>query len=137
MLSYIKKYPKIYHLLRYGIVGVLNNLLAYAIYLLVTYFWLDPKLTITLLYPVGIAVAYFTHAKYSFTERSGGNWGIFRFLISYLFVYVVNIFMLNVLADRLGFPHQIVQIFAIIVISAILYLLLKYFVFTSNPHNKA
>ncbi len=31
---------------RYGVVGVLNNLLGYLIYLLVTWLWLDPKIAL-------------------------------------------------------------------------------------------
>ena len=40
---------KLRPVLRYGVIGVLNNLLGYLIYLVVTGLWLDPKVAVTLM----------------------------------------------------------------------------------------
>ncbi len=47
---------------RYGVVGVISNLLGYLLYLLVTWLWLEPKVAVTLMYPIGAVAAYFGHA---------------------------------------------------------------------------
>lgn len=117
---------------RYGVVGVLNNLLGYLIYLLVTWLWLDPKVAVTLLYPVGALTAYFGHAKYSFAYSGATSHGVFRYVIAHLVGYSVNVLMLYVLADRLQFPHQIIQALAIVVVAGVLFLLFRYFVFPNR-----
>lgn len=118
---------------RYGVVGVLNNLLGYLIYLLVTWLWLDPKMVVTLMYPIGAVTAYFGHAKYSFAYSGRTSHGVIRYAIAHIIGYGANIAMLYVFSDRLMYPHQLVQAAAIVVVAGILYLLLRYFVFPSRP----
>jgi putative flippase GtrA len=118
---------------RYGVVGVLNNLLGYLIYLLITWRWLDPKLAVTLMYPIGAITSYFGHAQYSFAYRGRTSFGIMRYAIAHLIGYGVNIGMLYMFSDRLGFPHQVVQAVAIVAVAGILYLLFRNFVFLNTP----
>lgn len=120
-------------LARYGVVGVLNNLLGYLIYLLVTWFWLDPKIAVTLMYPIGAVTAYFGHAKYSFAYSGRTSHSIVRYAIAHLIGYGANIGMLYLFSDRLGYPHQLVQAVAIAAVAGILYLLFRYFVFPDYP----
>lgn len=119
-------------LVRYGIVGMLNNLLGYLIYLLVTWFWLDPKVAVTFLYPIGALTAYFGHARYSFSYSGRTSHGVLRYVIAHLLGYSVNVLMLYVFSDMLKLPHQIVQAAAIVGVAGILYLLFRYFVFPSR-----
>jgi putative flippase GtrA len=118
---------------RYGVVGVLNNLLGYLIYLVITWVWLDPKVAVTLMYPIGALTAYFGHARYSFAYSGSTSRGIFRYAIAHLIGYGANIGMLYVFSDRLLYPHQLVQAVAIVVVAGILYLLFRYFVFPNRP----
>jgi len=117
---------------RYGVVGVLNNLLGYLIYLVVTWWWLDPKVAVTLLYPVGALTAYFGHAKYSFAYSGSTAHGVLRYVIAHLIGYSVNVLMLYILSDRLLFPHQIIQALAIVVVAGVLFFLFRYFVFPNR-----
>lgn len=114
---------------RYGVVGVLNNLLGYLIYLLVTWLWLDPKMAVTLMYPIGAVTAYFGHARYSFAYIGRTSHGIARYVIAHLIGYGANISILYLFSDRLGYPHQMVQAVAIVAVAGILYILFRYFVF--------
>lgn len=118
---------------RYGVVGLLNNLLGYLIYLLVTWLWLDPKVAVTLMYPIGAVTAYFGHAKYSFAYSGSTSNGIFRYAMAHTVGYGVNISMLYLFSDLLMYPHQLVQAVAIVVVAGILYLLFRYFVFPNRP----
>lgn len=120
-------------MVRYGVVGILNNLLGYLIYLLITWLWLDPKVAVSLMYPVGAVTAYFWHAKYSFTYSGRTSHGIVRYAIAHLIGYGANIGMLYLFSDRLGYPHQLVQAVAIVAVAGILYLLFRYFVFSNPP----
>jgi putative flippase GtrA len=114
---------------RYGMVGVLNNLLGYLIYLLVTWLWLDSKIAVTLMYPFGAVMAYFSHARYSFANSGRTLRGIVRYAIAHLIAYGANIGILYFFSDRLGYPHQLVQAIAIFAVGGILFLLCHYFVF--------
>jgi putative flippase GtrA len=116
-------------LVRYGVVGVLNNLLGYLIYVAVTWLWLEPKLAITLMYPVGALTGYFGHARYAFQYDGRVSHGLLRYTISHLLGYGADVGMLYVFADRLGYPHQIVQAAAIFVVGGLLFVLFRYFVF--------
>lgn len=123
------KLPLLYEIIRYGVVGILNNLLGYLIYLLITYLGLDPKVAITLLYPIGVATAYFGHSKYSFAGHPRSNHTALRYLLAHAIGYAVNFVMLLVLVDHLGYPHQAIQGAAIFVVAGVLFLMFRYFVF--------
>jgi putative flippase GtrA len=118
---------------RYGVIGVLNNLLGYLIYLVLTGLWFDPKVAVTLMYPIGAATAYFGHAKYSFVYSGRTSHGIVRYSIAQLIGFGANIGMLYLFSDRLGYPHQLVQAVAIVAVAGILYLLFRCFVFPNQP----
>jgi putative flippase GtrA len=124
-------------MVRYGIVGVLTNLAGYLLYLAVTWLWLEPKLAVTVLYPVGVAAAYFGHARYAFTYRGGARRGWLRYLIAHALGYGANVLTLCVFADAIGFPHQAVQAAAIPLVAGVLFLLFKYFVFApASPEGR-
>ncbi|MCK9380255.1 MAG: GtrA family protein [Sulfuritalea sp.] len=114
---------------RYGVVGVLNNLLGYLIYIALTWRWLDPKIAVTLLYPIGAFTAYFGHARFSFSQAGYNPLGPLKYAIALCVGYCANILMLYMFSDILKFPHQIVQAVATVAIGGILYLMFRYFVF--------
>jgi len=128
-MNLLSRFPVVHQIIRYGVVGVLNNSLGYLIYLLVTYFWLDPKTAITLLYPIGVTTAYFGHSKYAFGGKDRDFKTVLRYLLAHFIGYGVNFFMLQILSDKLKFPHQAVQGAAIFVVAGVLFLLFRYFVF--------
>lgn len=115
--------------IRYGFVGIINNVLVYLVYVFITYFWLNPKLAITLFYPIGAITAYLGHMKYSFTYKGKSFGAVVRFFIVYFFGYALNLFLLFVLSDTFNFPHQVTQAIAIPVVAGVLFFMLKYFVF--------
>lgn len=122
-----------YPIVRYGIVGVLNNLRGYLIYLVLTWLWLEPKTAVTIMYPVSAAMAYFGHARYSFSYQGKVWHGALRYCVAHVIGYSASIGILYVFSDKLGFPHQLVRFFAIFAVAGILYVLFRYFVFPNRP----
>ena len=57
---------------------------------------------------------------------------IVRYVIAYLIGYVSNIGILFLFSDRLGYPYQLKQVIATLVVVAILFLLFRYFVFPKS-----
>ena len=125
-------YSRLSELARFGMVGVLNNLAGYLLYLLITWSWLDAKFAVTLMYPVGVVTAYFGHAKYSFAYSGRTSLSIVRYVIAHSIGYGANIGMLYLLSDWLGYPHQLVQAVAIVVVGGVLYFLFRHFVFPNH-----
>ena len=116
-------------LFRYSVVGILNNSWGYFLYLFVTWLGMDPRLAVSMLYPVAAVSAYFAHAKYSFNYQMGQTSAKFRFIIAQIIGYLVNVIMLSVLVERFGYPHQMVQAAAIFVIAGVLFILFRIYVF--------
>ncbi len=118
--------------IRYGLVGLITNLFTYLVYVLTTYFWINPKLALTIFYPLGAIIAYLGHKKYSFTYRGKNTGAIIRYIFAYFLGYGLNLTMLFVLSDKFNFPHQAVQALAIPLVAGVLFLMLKYFVFSPS-----
>jgi putative flippase GtrA len=114
---------------RYGVVGVANNFLGYLIYLLVTWLWLDPKVAVSLFYPLAATMGYFSHAKFSFSHNGRHRDAIPRYIVAHVVGYLTNIILLYVFVDVLLYPHQLVQIMAMIIVAGELFLLFRYYVF--------
>lgn len=119
-------------LVRYGVVGIANNLAGYLIYLGVTSLGMDPKLAVTIMYPIGALIAYFSHARYSFSYTGDSHGGLFRYVIAHVIGYGANVSLLYIFFDRMGFPHQSVQAVAIFIVAGLLFVLFRYFVFPTR-----
>lgn len=126
----------VFQLVRYGVVGIANNLVGYLLYLGVTWSGVDPKLTVTLMYPVGALIGYFSHARYSFSYRGGRTRGLFRYVIAHVIGYGANVSLLYIFSDRMGYPHQLVQAMAIFLVASLLFVLFRYFVFPACSSSK-
>nr|WP_207794084.1 GtrA family protein [Ramlibacter algicola] len=127
-----ERHPRLWQLARFGVVGVATNLLGYGIYLVVA-LWVEPKLAVTLLYPIGIVMGYTGHARYAFNYAGGHGRGLARYLVAHAFGYGLNLALLYVFVDRLGMPHQLVQFVAIFVVGAFLFVLYRLWVFRGAP----
>lgn len=119
-------------IVRYGVVGLATNFFGYLIYLLVTWLWLDPKVAVSLFYPLAATMGYFSHAKISFAHDGRHRDDMPRYIVAHVIGYLTNISLLYVFVDKLFFPHQLVQIVAIIIVAGELFLLFKYYVFSGK-----
>ncbi|WP_035373349.1 GtrA family protein [Pseudoduganella violaceinigra] len=113
----------------YALVGALTNLAGYMLYLLLTYLWGAPKLTMTLLYAVGALSSFFANRRFTFRHHGHIGAAGARYLLVQLSGYLLNLIFLVVFVDWLGFPHQFVQAVAIVVIAIYLFILSRFFVF--------
>ena len=110
-------------------IGILVNFFYYICYLILTFIGLNIYLATTLLFLLTNLLSYKGNAKFTFKVKKSNKKSIlFFYLIQFLF-YILNIFLLFILVENLGLPHQIVQIFLIIGLAILNFLLLKKFVF--------
>jgi putative flippase GtrA len=119
-------------LLRYALVGIANNSVGYLVYLCLTYLGAAPKLTMTLLYVVGAGIGYAGNKRFTFMHRGNVMASGTRYAMAHFFGYLVNLILLVIFVDHLGYAHQWVQAMAIFVVAGYLFLAFKYFVFTGS-----
>lgn len=116
-------------LLRYVLVGLATNCSGYALYLLLTYMGTTPKLTMSALYATAALLGFFANRTFTFRHDGHiGGAGV-RFLLAHILGYVLNLALLLVFVDHLGFAHELVQGCAIVVVAAFLFVSFRLFVF--------
>jgi putative flippase GtrA len=123
-------------LIRYGLVGVVSNVAIYFVYLLITYLGIEPKIAMTLVYVVGATMGFVGNQKWTFGYLDDATKVVHRFVVVYVVAYVLNFLCMWVAVDRLGVPHYIVQAANMVVISALLFIAQKYWVFANSSTNK-
>lgn len=116
-------------LVRYAIIGFITNTSAYVIYLLLTYFGFAPIVTMTCVYGIGATIGYLGNRTLTFSYKGGALGSGVRFILTYFAGYLINLSILLIFVNRLGYAHQIVQAIAIFVVAAFLFVGLKFFVF--------
>lgn len=116
-------------LIRYGLVGIAQNSVGYGIYLFFTWLGFDPKLVVAICYPCAMLVSFLGNRSFTFQFRGGMTGSGARFILAHAISYGINLGLLYVFVDRLGYPHQLVQAVAIFVCAAFLFVALKFFVF--------
>jgi putative flippase GtrA len=120
-------------LTRYAFVGIVSNLVAYVLYLLVTYLGAPPKITMSLLYGVGATIGYIGNRNFIFFHKGSLIGSCARYSIAHFFGYFMNLALLIIFVDKFGYAHQWVQAIAIFVVAGFLFLAFRYFVFTDPP----
>jgi putative flippase GtrA len=119
-------------LLRYSLVGIAINLAGYLVYLLITFFGLPPKITMTFLYFIGATAGFWGNRQLTFMHHGSLLGSGVRYIVAHIFGYLINLTILVMFVDRLGFAHQWVQAVAIFVVAAYLFVAFKFFVFAES-----
>lgn len=131
-ISKIKLTHNIRQLLIYTITGILTNTVGFIIYLLITDFGGAPKLTMSFLYLSGAFVSFFTNSKLSFRYSGTISKAFFRFLTVHALGYSINLLILFVFVDVFSYSHQYVQGISILIISILIFIAFRYFVFSNK-----
>ncbi|PKH15760.1 hypothetical protein BI292_19780 [Pseudomonas sp. 43NM1] len=142
MLSSLKLPDRasIIELVRYGVIGVLTNSIGYAIYLLITYAGGTPKITMSILYAIGATIGFISNRKWTFSHEGNLLSAGARYVFAHTLGYCLNLSILIILVDHLGYPHQWVQVFSIFAVAGFLFLMFKFFVFPKtliDQHSQA
>ena len=118
-------------LFRYGLVGIASNLSGYVLYLLLTYLGSTPKITMSFLYVMGAVIGFWGNRKFAFAHTGSLFGSGVRYAISHCIGFLLNLVILIVMVDKMGYAHQWVQAVAIFVVAGFLFLAFKFFVFKS------
>lgn len=119
-------------LIRYGLVGVASNTAIYLVYLLITYLGMEAKSAMTLVYFVGATIGFVGNRTWTFAHLGNPGSAVLRYVLAHSFGYLLNLLILYIFVDRLGYAHQWIQAVAIIIVAVFLFLVFKYFVFNEK-----
>ena len=128
----VKNQPAWQQLIRYAIVGIASNLVGYCIYLLLSAFVFPPKVTMTLLYFVGTVFGFIGNRRFTFNHQGKLSRAAGLYSLVHLLGWMMNFALLYILSDLLGYPHQIVQAVAIILVAGYLFIALRFVVFPTQ-----
>jgi putative flippase GtrA len=115
--------------IKYAVVGLATNVAGYLLYLLVTYLGAAPKVAMTVLYLLGAIAGFYGNRVWTFSHQGRISASFLKYMATHCVGYLINLSLLTVLVDRLGWPHQGVQAFAIVVVALFLFMMFKWFVF--------
>lgn len=116
-------------LFRYGLIGLATNLLGYLAFVFLVASGTEPKMAMTFLYAVGVAVGYVGNRQWTFAHTGSWAASMTRYGLAHLLGYMLNFLILVWFIDRLGHPAHWVQAGAIIVVAGFLFLAFRYFAF--------
>ncbi len=116
-------------LVRYAVVGITSNALAFGIYIVITALGAAPTVAMTVVYVTAALVGFIGNRTVTFAHR-GSIWSAgARYVVAHTLGYLLNLSILLVLVDRLGYSHVWVQALAIVVVAGYLFVTFKFFVF--------
>jgi putative flippase GtrA len=111
------------------VVGVASNVLLYALYLLITRFGTEPKVAMTITFVLGVTQTFVMNQGWTFSYQGSRSRAYLRYWVAYAFAYTLNLAMLILFVDVLGYPHQLVQGLLVLTIAALLFAAQKFWVF--------
>lgn len=123
-------------LVRYGVIGITTNGIAFGLYLLMTYLGLTPRVSLTILYSVAATLSYFGNRRLTFTYSGSWLWSSIRYIIMHIGGYFLNLGLLYICVDIYEIPHQYVQFAAIFIVAIYLFVVSDWFVFPKNTTSK-
>ncbi|WP_298082782.1 GtrA family protein [uncultured Campylobacter sp.] len=107
--------------------GILNTIFGYSLFALFIYLGLYYPLAVLLSTILGVLFNFKTIGRLVFNSSDNGS--IFRFILVYAIIYLLNIFFLWLL-KKLGSENMYINGFALLIpLAAVSFLLNKFFVF--------
>jgi putative flippase GtrA len=114
---------------RYGLVGLTSNLALYVVYLALTWADMGHKLSISLIYAVGVIQTYFFNRNWTFRHDGKASASFMRYVVTYAVGYIFQLGMLYLFTDVIGLPHQLVVACLIFLTAVLIFVLQTCWVF--------
>ena len=115
-------------LIRFALVGVISNGVAYVAYLLMA-LMMRPVVAMTVLYGVAFLMSFWGNRTFTFKHKSGLIPTVFRFTAMHVLLFTIQYSLHSYFVSVLGYPHQAVQAVSTIVIGVLSYTISRIFVF--------
>jgi len=128
-----KKRVSLIQFVKFNIVGIINTAVTYGIYSLLVFLGVYHQIAVVCDYSVGIVFSFFLNKHVTFkVKRKTSPSMMGRMVLSYVLILGVNMGLLWILVDSLGYNKYLSQLVALALVSILSFLAQKYFVFTSR-----
>jgi putative flippase GtrA len=118
--------------LRFGLIGGLNNLLSYGIFVVLTLAGVASIAAASITYETGMVVSYLANRTFTFRHSGSTRRSVLRFVVVNIAGYAVNVAILAVFVEQIGWNALIVQLGAIVVVATGIYLGMRFWVFRAS-----
>ena len=119
-------------LTKYLVVGAASNTIVFLFYLILTSYGLPPKGAITACFAVGVLQTFVFNRRWTFGHDGEIGIGFVKYIFAYLLAYVLNLTVLLVFVDYLGYPHQWVQGVSVLGLAGFLFVVMRCWVFAPS-----
>jgi putative flippase GtrA len=124
--------------LRFGAVGGLNNLLSYGIFVALTVAGMPSIAAATITYATGMVISYLVNRSFTFRHSGSARRSVVRFVVVNIAGYALNVAILALFVEALGWNPLIVQLGAIVVVATGIFLGMRFWVFrAADPSDAA
>ena len=116
-------------IIKFNIVGVINTLITYGIYSALVFIGLRDVIALCLEYMVGIVISFFLNHKYTFGLEKYTFVMFLKMVLTYVPSLFLNFWLLLFFTLKLGYNSYIAQIFSLIIVTGLTFILQKKYVF--------
>jgi len=114
-------------LIRFGINGIINTIVAYALFVVISNF-IDYRITIVIVYIIGIFLSYFLNRRTVF--KVSGK--LYLFIAIYVGMLLLNLAITTLLVEEFSLIKEFAQIIAILISFGIGYTLINRYAFPNQ-----
>ena len=119
--------------LRFIVTGMVNTAFGYSVYGALVFLGLPYQIALALATVAGVAFNYRTFRHFVFASRGGGR--VFaKFIVTYVVVYVLNVFMLGGVLRFLRLDPYLSQLLCLVPAVIISFLLMQIWVFRGESN---
>jgi len=114
-------------LIRFGINGIINTIVAYSLFVVISNF-IDYRITIVIVYIIGIFLSYFLNRRTVF--KVSGK--LYLFIAIYVGMLLINLAITTLLVEEFSLIKELAQIIAILISFGIGYTLINRYAFPNQ-----
>ena len=112
----------------FGIIGVINNVALYGVYLFLTFLGLNVLLAMTLVFCGGVLLSWLLNGRFTFKRRLTSI-NAKRMGVAYVVAYVANALLLGVSHYVFSLPHEVIQGVIMVLLAVGLFFAQRHWVF--------
>lgn len=112
----------------FGIIGVINNVALYGVYLLLTFLGVNVLLAMTLVFCGGVLLSWLLNGRFTFKRRLTSI-NAKRMGVAYVVAYVANALLLGLSHYVFSLPHEAIQGVIMVLLAVGLFFAQRHWVF--------
>jgi putative flippase GtrA len=117
---------------RFGALGVANNLLAYGLFAVMTIAGVPAIAAASITYALGMIVSYVGNRSFTFAHAGSARRSVVRFLVVNAVGYGINVAILAIFVEHLDFDPLLVQLAAIVLVAGLIFVSMRFWVFADD-----